>query len=289
MTRPFRIERKARNCHFVHVRANGAKWNFRVLLSGDRHIDSASSNLDLQRKHLREAREQGAGVVDVGDVFDAMQGRSDPRRTKGVGRVDLESGNYLDRIVADGAELFAPYADNLIVIARGNHEQSILKACETDLTDRLCDRISTKSGTLVHAGGYGGWVKFLFWWSRTGVATHLMHYFHGSGGGGMMSHGTLATRRIASYTPDADSIVSGHTHDNWVVSLARQRITSYGRLYLDEQHHVKIPSYKDEFGDGHSGWHVERGAPPKPVGAWWMNFRWRDRKRTLSVDFSRAD
>ena len=25
-------------------------------------------------------------------------------------------------------------------------------------------------------------------------------------------------------------------------------------------------TYKEEYGDGSKGWHVERGAPPKPVG-----------------------
>jgi hypothetical protein len=26
-------------------------------------------------------------------------------------------------------------------------------------------------------------------------------------------------------------------------------------------------TYKEEYGDGSKGWHVERGAPPKPVGS----------------------
>jgi hypothetical protein len=25
-------------------------------------------------------------------------------------------------------------------------------------------------------------------------------------------------------------------------------------------------TYKEEYEDGHHGWHVERGAPPKPIG-----------------------
>jgi hypothetical protein len=25
-------------------------------------------------------------------------------------------------------------------------------------------------------------------------------------------------------------------------------------------------TYKEEYGEGFSGWHVERGAPPKPLG-----------------------
>jgi len=31
-------------------------------------------------------------------------------------------------------------------------------------------------------------------------------------------------------------------------------------------------TYKEEFGDGSKGWHVERGAPPKPVGGRILEF-----------------
>lgn len=105
-----------------------------------------------------------------------------------------------------------------------------------------------------------------------------------------MTHGTLMTRRIASYTPDAHTIVSGHTHDNWVMTLSRQRLGATGKVYLDEQNHVRVPTYKDEFRDGYGGFHVERGAPPKPTGAWWMTLSWADRNSgRLRTDFSRAD
>lgn len=103
-----------------------------------------------------------------------------------------------------------------------------------------------------------------------------------------MSHGTLATRRMASWTPDADVLVSGHTHDQWLVTLSRERLGASGRVYLDEQHHVRTPSYKDEYVDGYDGWHVERGAPPKPLGAWWMRLHWIKPMARLGVDFHRA-
>ena len=285
----FSIEPRSRNVHQVSMQGDSASWEQWFLLTGDRHVDSAESDHAMQVRHLRQARERGAGVIDVGDVLDAMQGRSDPRRMKGVGRGDsVVVSNYLDRIVVDAADLLAPFADRFVVIARGNHEQSILRHCETDLTERLCERMTMTSGHRVHAGGYGGWVRFVVKWSTKGALSLALKYFHGSGGGGLMSHGTLATRRMASWTPDADVIVCGHTHDQWLVTLSRERLGATGKVYLDEQHHVRVPSYKDEYADGHDGWHVERGAPPKPVGAWWMRLFWKDPKRRLGVDFSRA-
>lgn len=285
----FSVEQKSRNVHQVVMQGDTASWEQWFLLTGDRHLDSADSDHAMQVKHLRQAQERDAGVIDVGDVLDAMQGRSDPRRMKGVGRPDSAIvANYLDRIVVDAAEMLAPYARRFVVIGRGNHEQSILRHCETDLTERLCERISLLSGTKVHSGGYGGWVRFVVRWSTKGGLCLNLKYFHGSGGGGLMSHGTLATRRMASWTPDADVLVSGHTHDQWLVTLSRERLGASGRVYLDEQHHVRTPSYKDEYVDGYDGWHVERGAPPKPIGAWWMRLHWIKPMARLGVDFHRA-
>ena len=33
---------------------------------------------------------------------------------------------------------------------------------------------------------------------------------------------------------------------------------------------VRTGTYKDEFGDGHSGWHIEQGRGPEVQGAVWM-------------------
>jgi hypothetical protein len=30
-------------------------------------------------------------------------------------------------------------------------------------------------------------------------------------------------------------------------------------------------TYKEEYGDGSKGWHIERGAPPKPLGGRILN------------------
>jgi hypothetical protein len=99
----------------------------------------------------------------------------------------------------------------------------------------------------------------------------------------MMSFDSLRVRRQASYLPDADVIVCGHVHESWHLSIGRERLRSQNgdfRIQLDEQHHVRTGTYKDEYGDGHSGFHVERGGPPKAIGAVWMRIR-------LGVDLHR--
>ena len=57
--------------------------------------------------------------------------------------------------------------------------------------------------------------------------------------------------------------------------------------YHHVQTHVCIPTYKEEFKDGHGGRHVERGAPPKPIGATWLRlfFKYGSSDRTKGIDY----
>jgi hypothetical protein len=271
---------------------NDERW---FLLSSDRHHDNPHSDHDLELKHLREAVKRGAGIVDGGDLFCAMGGRGDPRRAKhGVTRPEHAMANdYFDSLERHAGDFYCPFARNFVVIARGNHETSVLKNQETDLTERLCERLSSMSGHRVHSGGYGGWVQFRMKYG-TQVFTLNMKYFHGSGGGGLMTMDTLRVRRIASWTPDADVIMGGHTHDQWIMAVERERLKTKNGDYkveISTQHHVRCGTYKDEYGDGYGGWHIERGGPPKSLGAVWMKLFLTEskRERRIGVKFERAD
>lgn len=293
----FAVERKARNIHVARCTFQSVQDEAWVLLASDRHHDNPHADHDLERKHLDEAVQRRAGVIDCGDLFCAMGGKGDPRRMKnGVTRPEhAQANDYWDSLVRHAADFYAPYARHFIVIGRGNHETAILKNQETDLTERLCERMSSMAGCTVHSGGYGGWVKFEITYSQTQVYALFLKYFHGSGGGGLMSMDTLRVRRIASWTPDADVIVGGHTHDQWWLTIDRERLRrSNGdyKIELESQHHVRCGTYKDEYGDGYGGWHIERGGPPKSLGAIWMRLYLQsmpnDRRR-LAAEFKRAD
>lgn len=276
---PFDVEQKSRNIHRVvwKIDETPANWVGWVLLRGDAHHDNPHSNHAMQRRHLDQVVERRGAWLDVGDLFCAMGGKYDPRASKhGTTRPEHAMANdYFDSLVRHNADFIAPYARHCIAIGFGNHETAIRKRHETDLTERLCERVRTKTGVNLTAGGYGGWVHFVI--QRNQQRTPLsLKYYHGSGGGGMMSFDTLRARRQASYIPDADVIVCGHVHERWALSVPRERLSTERGVYrviLDEQKHVRTGTYKDEYGDGYDGYHIERGGPPKPIGAMWMKIQ----------------
>ena len=286
----FKTTTTSPGCYLVDMEADGQDWSQDFLLSSDRHHDNAHSNHRLELIHLEEAVERDAGILDIGDLFCAMQGKYDRRSDLSQCRPEHREGRYLDSLVETAADFFEPYADRWVLLAPGNHEGSILKYHETDLTERLAERFRMK-GSPVICGSYAGFVRF-----RVKIAgrtiSRVMYYIHGHGGGGLMTHGVLNTRRRQSFLPDADIVWSGHTHDAWNVRLSRAHLTTSGTVRLDDVHHVSTPGYKDEF-TPLKGWHVERGAPPKPLGASWLRlsieqFQKPTAHRRLKVEISEA-
>ncbi len=270
---PYTVRPKSGNVTIIDVEYDGV-LNQDFLASADRHWDNPDSKWKMQRKHLKEARTRGAGILDFGDFFCAMQGKFDKRSSKDHVRRIHQKDEYLDSLVDTASDWFLEDADMFIMISRGNHETSIKKRHETDLIARLVNSLNQRRGTEIHAGGYSGFVQFVFTNLQNGKVKRInLWYIHGYGGGGPVTKGTIQTNRRAVYSPDAAIIVTGHIHEEWDLTIPRYRINSRGQQYKDEQLHVQLPSYKDEHKDGSEGWVVEGGQPPKPIGAKWLCFR----------------
>lgn len=154
---------------------------------------------------------------------------------------------------------------------------AIIKKHETDLIDRLVDRLNAgqpEDGWFVQKGGYTGHIRLRFSLEGlkkgNGISQSLIiKYRHGHGGGGPVTQGHIQSQRD-SVISDADIVVSGHVHERYIVTYMKEQLTSTGRIILKEQTHVRTPTYKDEYKQGEGGWHVETGKPPKPLGAWWL-------------------
>lgn len=255
-----------------------AGWEQDFLLRSDAHHDSIACAVELEREHLEKAKEKRAYIFDFGDLFDAMQGRFDPRRSMDELAPKYRRDDYYDYVVQDASEFYAPYAEQFLLLGRGNHETSVRKNANTDLTDRLVYLLRTGHKSQAVAGGYGGWIRLMFNFrdGRPGARGSLkIKYFHGAGGEAPVTRGAIQTNRQAVYLPDANVVVNGHNHHNYYIPITRERLSNKGRQYFDLQHHVRVPGYKQDYNDGTVGWNVMRGGVPKPIGAVWMKLKAR--------------
>jgi hypothetical protein len=244
-----------------------ADWTQRYLLLADVHFDSPHSNRRLLRSLLQQAQETGAGVFCFGDFYDAMQGRDDRRGSKTDLMPAYKSGDYINRLVDDAADFLMPYAKNVVFLSMGNHETAILHHLEVDILLLLAGRLG------VPKMGYAGFVRFLFSRSagNAGATRRVMYFHHGAGGGGEVTKGVIQSQRRQAKVV-ADIYVSGHIHESYALWTERTELSAAGTVMTPDLLHVCIPSMKNEY-ELEGGYHIEKDRPPKPIGAYWLEFR----------------
>jgi len=194
---------------------------------------------------------------------------------------------YLDLIVEHAAERYEPYVGNFLLLGHGNHETNIRKRHGVDLTSNLVHRLNAMGGSCF-MGWYGGYVRFMFKMRKTVSETKNLKYYHGKRGGtsAPVTRGTIDTNRQSVYLPDADVVLNGHNHNEYVLAIARERVSDKGKVKRDIIQFVRTPGYKDEYDDGARGFGVEGGAGPTPIGCAWLRFyyQWDGMRVEITAD-----
>jgi hypothetical protein len=212
-----------------------------------------------------------------------MQGAYDPRKSKSDIRPEHNSANYFDAIINTAVDWFTPYAHLIKLVAYGNHETTILKRQETDIIERFVTLLNYKTGSDIQVGGYGGWVRIQFNDGST-TQSFKIKYLHGFGGGGAVTRGTIQHNRMSVNVEGADAIWMGHVHEDYEMTYTVEQLTQHDTVILRDILMIRTSAYKEEYGDGSKGWHIERGASPKPIGGRWLILKpFRDKSTTRKI------
>lgn len=257
----------ARNVHSLSL----SKEENRVALLSDIHWDNPKCDRDMLKRHLDYCLENQIPIFINGDFFCCMQGRMDRRSNKSDIRPEHNNAKYIDSVVETAIEWWSPYAHLLTVIGYGNHETSIIKYSETDILQRFVDLLNYKNQSSVYTGGYGGWMVLKYQVRNNTSMTKNLKYHHGLGLGGVVTRGAINLTRALEIYENMDVFVMGHIHENSSRNDVRDTLhyNQGKRVYELQQKQIHLAitgTYKEEYGDGSQGWHVERGAPVKPVG-----------------------
>lgn len=242
-----------------------------LMVISDVHWDSKDCDRKLLKKHLNTAVEQDAAIIIIGDFFDLMEGRNDMRRSN-TARAEHYAPNYLQKVVMDAAEWLQPYSKNIAMISNGNHETSVAKHTQVQTLTWLCYELR-KQGSQVIEGDYQGFFVVRAVYEYEGKNTYFPYkiFYHHGLWGGIISKGTQSVMRFGAVVPDADMIVTGHTHDQWMMLHTRYRLNKAYDVTLEDQIHLKLGTYKNEFKTG-NGFAVEKIGLPKPIGGWMVDF-----------------
>jgi hypothetical protein len=237
----------------------------------DIHWDNPKCKRDELKKDLDYCLKNDIPILINGDFFCLMQGRGDRRSNKSDIRPEHNNFKYIDSVIETAVDWWMPYAHLILVIGYGNHETAIIKWQETDVLQRFVDLLNARCGTAVQTGGYGGWL-IVNQYSRgtaSGISTKIK-YYHGSGGGGIVTKGAINLTRALEIYEGFDVFSMGHIHENASRNDVREVVVHKSKIGYQTAHkqiHLMLTgTYKEEYEDGYAGFHVERGAPPKPIG-----------------------
>lgn len=273
------------NYHNHEIKFEGNKqW---LLITSDWHFDNPKTNRKLLFRHLDEAVDRNAKIIINGDMLCLMQGKYDPRKSKSAILQEHNGDNYLDLVIEDTAKKMVKYAPYILQINTGNHETAVSARNETDILQRLVDRINHLAGTNIAKGEYMGYINLQLKVSGCHPSIKIA-YDHGHFGG-IITKGALSVVRHASIFPSADIVISGHTHDGWIMNHPQFVLnTSKGKVEVRNQWHVKTGTYKEEFDSG-KGWAVEKIGMPKYLGSCWVRLHYariKENLREMRMEFT---
>jgi len=252
--------------------------NVKIAMLSDIHWDNPKCDWNYLKRHLDYCVAKNMPIMINGDMFCLMQGRGDKRSSKSDIRPEHNNSKYLDSVVETAVTWWSPYAHLLTVIGYGNHETAIIKWQETDILQRFVDLLNYTNGTNVQTGGYGGWFIIKQQTTLTTSLSTKIKYFHGSGGGGVVTKGAINLTRALELYEGFDVFAMGHIHENSARNDSREIVDNRNDYQIKHKdlHLMLTGAYKEEYEDGSKGWHVERGAPIKPIGG-----------RILTIDTNR--
>lgn len=265
----WKVVEHSRNKHAIEFDGDSGG----IFMCSDLHWDNPKCDRKLLKQHFNRAKELGVPIFINGDFFCAMQARGDKRGSKDDIRPEHNKSHYLDSLIDTAVEWFEPYKENLCLIGYGNHETSVYKHRETDLLKRFVKRFNGEHGSNVNVGGYGGHLVVKLH-SGSCFRSYSIKYFHGSGGGGPVTKGVIQNNRMATYVNGVDCIHQGHVHNAYshfdTIEVFNSKTMTVVKKNLL---HLRTPTYKEEYEDQFGGWHVERGAPPKPLGGCYLDLK----------------
>jgi len=241
------------------------------LLISDLHWDNPHCDRGLLKNHLDEAVKRNAAIILNGDTYCCMGGKYDRRADKSLIRPEHNTDRYFDAIVDTSVEWFAPYAKNILLIGYGNHETAIIKHGETDLLQRFASTLNYATGSAVQVGGYGGTIDIRVLHDTIRGVNFVVHYYHGSGGGGPVTKGVIQDQRLLAGTEGYDLTWMGHVHELYYHQNMIHRYDRSTKTLIQKPiHQLRTATYKEEWDGGYMGFHTERGRGPKPLGGYWL-------------------
>ena len=243
---------------------------FRIVPLGDLHIGNKAPDgyeKELRRLVKEIAEDHSAYTILMGDMAEYIgvkDKRFDPRSiSKWIGVADLAdiADVQSERVI----DILMPVIekDKIIAVADGNHEASMLKHQERDVSYDLAREIKRRGSKGNVRLGMAGWIVLKFHRDKdkrgsTKVVNMFVH--HGFVGGRLAGAKALNMQRLL-WNHQADLVLMGHDHTTRVQTEAIERVDRKGNVEVVARFGCSTGNWL-----GQAKYAQEAGYFPLPVG-----------------------
>lgn len=242
-----------------------------TLFISDVHTDAPNCDRKLLFDHLEAIKRNNGLVFVIGDMWDVMQTRYDPRRSRdGMREEDLLTEEaYLDSVIDNSLKFYDKYKDNIVFIGRGNHEDVITKNSGTNITRRFIKEINRENSHSNTAyGSYSGIIVLNFYTQSNNKCQYAIYYHHGFGGNAKRSKGVLNIDLNEAFISGVRMFVSGHDHNKWHMPRDKFRLNGNNTdIEVVDVQHMKLGSYLSR-----NDWATSKGFENTRRGGYFVNF-----------------
>lgn len=210
-------------------------------LFSDIHFDSPDCDKETLKLHLDYCLQDKRYIMINGDLFDAILLKDQKRA---VPHLVERADNQLNVKLEETAHFLTPYKDQILLISRGNHEESIIKYSGIDLLQMLTTMLNAGNKHQIQYGNYANFIRISWTKGTRAVAKYNIFAHHGAGGSAPVTKGMIDFSRLSKGV-NADLIWCGHKHNSIVdYSDPIMYIDNNGKVVLKNRQLIQTPSYQ---------------------------------------------
>lgn len=214
----------------------------------DVHVGMAQSRMDLFEEVCAAVLSiPNAYVILGGDLMEAATkdspGNAVFAQTKGI----QEQADYLQDLLTPLA-----HSQRILVGIPGNHERRLTRSNDYDPMATIAKSL----GFPYEIGGQA-YIHLL-----VGSQRYTIFAYHGKGSAATIPARVNKALALRSIFPDAHLYLTGHTHQPFTVKVAWPRLHPDGRMVMQYQYLVSVPSFVEYFGS----YAEEEASFPVPTG-----------------------
>jgi hypothetical protein len=238
---------------------------FKVLPLSDIHYDGRGRNSLCDsaklKRDLAERVDDKTIILSIGDNFGGIT-PSDVKRYRKAH--DSAAGeDILDESIDGLTEILMPYREQIYGLGDGNHENSILTHCGTNMTQRLVDKLNVGIQKPIIYLGYSWLLKFAFRQKNGGGRTVVIRGHHGWGGGSRTEGADVTKFAHDAKFWQADLFLYGHVHKMKINDIEEGRMVGERSWKTVRKRMCICGTYQKTYSSSRSATYAEmRGYPP---------------------------